>query len=79
MLSPSLFSLSLAIKKIMSGVWVFKNGVIRLVENPNQSGADSYSRRKVMVYLPTGEVVSSYSMLEQILQSIKSGLYSNSQ
>ncbi|XP_020878608.1 flowering-promoting factor 1 [Arabidopsis lyrata subsp. lyrata] len=57
-------------KKIMSGVWVFKNGVIRLVENPNQSGSDTHSRRKVMVYLPTGEVVSSYSTLEQILQSL---------
>ncbi|KAJ0253229.1 Flowering-promoting factor 1 [Hirschfeldia incana] len=54
----------------MSGVWVFKNGVIRLVENPSQSGADTHGRRKVMVYLPTGEVVSSYSMLEQILQSL---------
>ncbi|KAL1224219.1 Flowering-promoting factor 1 [Cardamine amara subsp. amara] len=54
----------------MSGVWVFKNGVIRLVENPNQSGADTQGRRKVMVYLPTGEVVSSYSTLEQILRSL---------
>ncbi|KFK27756.1 hypothetical protein AALP_AA8G425100 [Arabis alpina] len=54
----------------MSGVWVFKNGVIRLVENPNQSGADTHVRRKVIVYLPTGEVVSSYSTLEQILQSL---------
>lgn len=62
--------LSLKKKKIMSGVWVFKNGVIRLVENPNQSGADINGRRKVMVYLPTGEVVSSYSSLEQILRSL---------
>ncbi|KAF8099925.1 hypothetical protein N665_0235s0024 [Sinapis alba] len=54
----------------MSGVWVFKNGVIRLVENPNQSGGDTNSRRKVMVYLPTGEVISSYSTLEQILRSL---------
>ncbi|WZZ74868.1 hypothetical protein YC2023_086238 [Brassica napus] len=56
--------------KIMSGVWVFKNGVIRLVENPNQSGSDTNSRRKVMVYLPTGKVISSYSTLEQILRSL---------
>ncbi|KAF8115816.1 hypothetical protein N665_0025s0263 [Sinapis alba] len=54
----------------MSGVWVFKNGVIRLVENPNQSGGVTHGRRNVLVYLPTGEVVSSYSSLEQILMSL---------
>ncbi|XP_010519600.1 PREDICTED: flowering-promoting factor 1-like protein 2 [Tarenaya hassleriana] len=54
----------------MSGVWVFKNGVIRLVENPNQSSDSSHGRRKVLVYLPTGEIVSSYSSLEQILRSL---------
>ncbi|XP_021893593.1 flowering-promoting factor 1-like [Carica papaya] len=52
----------------MSGVWVFKsNGVIRLVENPQ---AESSGRRKVLVYLATGEVISSYSSLEQILKSL---------
>jgi len=57
----------------MSGVWVFNNGVIRLVENPNQSGGvstQSHGRRNVLVYLPTGEAVSSYSSLEQILRSL---------
>ncbi|XP_010453098.1 PREDICTED: flowering-promoting factor 1-like protein 2 [Camelina sativa] len=58
----------------MSGVWVFNNGVIRLVENPNQSGGvathQTHGRRNVLVYLPTGEVVSSYSSLEQILRSL---------
>ncbi|CAH8353721.1 unnamed protein product [Eruca vesicaria subsp. sativa] len=49
----------------MSGVWVFKNGVTRLVENPGQS-----SKKKVLVYLPTGEVVSSYSSLEENLLSL---------
>ncbi|KAJ4958653.1 hypothetical protein NE237_025764 [Protea cynaroides] len=45
----------------MSGVWVFRNnGVIQLVENPP-------GERKVLVHLPTGEVISSYSSLEQIL------------
>ncbi|KAL5559368.1 hypothetical protein UlMin_035579 [Ulmus minor] len=48
----------------MSGVWVFnhQNGVIRLVENP-QAG-------KALVHLPTGQVVSSYSCLEQILTGL---------
>ncbi|XP_042496232.1 flowering-promoting factor 1-like [Macadamia integrifolia] len=45
----------------MSGVWVFKpNGVIRLVENPP-------GEKKVLVHLPTGETISSYSTLERIL------------
>ncbi|CAN0860040.1 Flowering-promoting factor 1 [Linum grandiflorum] len=61
----------------MSGVWVFKNGLIRLVENPghpdhHQMGGDqsSSSRRKALVHLPTGEVISSYSSLEQILRDL---------
>ena len=56
----------------MSGVWVFKNnGVIRLVENPaaESSGRNGGgSRRKVLVHLPSGQVVTSYSSLEQILK-----------
>ncbi|KAK4274365.1 hypothetical protein QN277_017595 [Acacia crassicarpa] len=60
----------------MSGVWVFKNGVYRLVENPQaeasegRPGKGSGSRKKVLVYLPTGQVVSSYSFLEQILTGL---------
>ncbi|KAF8400317.1 hypothetical protein HHK36_013614 [Tetracentron sinense] len=58
----------------MSGVWVFKNGVIRLVENPATDPTDgrqaSNVRRKVLVYLPTGEVISSYTYLEQILTGL---------
>ncbi|CAH8353715.1 unnamed protein product [Eruca vesicaria subsp. sativa] len=51
----------------MSGVWVFKGGDIRLVEKQDQS---SSSQKKVLVYLPTGKVVSSYSSLEMILMSL---------
>ncbi|GJZ63215.1 flowering-promoting factor 1-like protein 3 [Tanacetum coccineum] len=49
----------------MSGVWVFKkNGVVKLVENPGAS------RGKVLVHLPTNEVVTSYEVLERMLTSI---------
>ncbi|KAI3812514.1 hypothetical protein L1987_17224 [Smallanthus sonchifolius] len=53
----------------MSGVWVFKqNGVVRLVESP---GSDSGSgRRKILVHVPTNEVVTSYDALERILSSL---------
>ncbi|XP_050374141.1 flowering-promoting factor 1-like protein 3 [Argentina anserina] len=55
----------------MSGVWVFKNGVVRLVENP---GADSLqgsnSRRKVLVHTPSDDVISSYAVLERKLVSL---------
>ncbi|BAT82244.1 hypothetical protein VIGAN_03222700 [Vigna angularis var. angularis] len=61
----------------MSGVWMFKNnGVYRLVENPQAEGSDgrqgkgSSSKRKVLVHLPSGEVVSSYAFLEQILTGL---------
>ncbi|CAL0323114.1 unnamed protein product [Lupinus luteus] len=61
----------------MSGVWVFKNGVFRLVENPQaeagsdgRNGRGSSSKRKVLVYLPTGQVVNSYAFLEHILTGL---------
>ncbi|XP_076889705.1 flowering-promoting factor 1-like protein 3 [Bidens hawaiensis] len=53
----------------MSGVWVFNNGVLRLVGNP---GSDSYqgsTRRKVLVHVPSDEVITSYDILERILSS----------
>ena len=50
----------------MSGVWVFKNGVVRLVENPG-SDQTSTVRRKALLHTPSGEVVSSYEVLESKL------------
>lgn len=56
---------------------MFKNnGVYRLVENPQAEGSDgrqgkgNSSKRKVLVHLPSGEVVSSYAFLEQILTGL---------
>ncbi|KAH7573986.1 hypothetical protein ACOSP7_007948 [Xanthoceras sorbifolium] len=55
----------------MSGVWVFKtNGVIQLESSEGKQAGSSSSRRKVLVHLPTGDVVSSYSSLEQILKGL---------
>lgn len=47
----------------MSGVWVFKNGVLRRVENPSGGEPGGGLRRKVLVHLPTDEVVTSLEML----------------
>ncbi|KAK4708718.1 hypothetical protein R3W88_029643 [Solanum pinnatisectum] len=53
----------------MSGVWVFKNGVFRLVENG--SGDDEGKRRrKVLIHLASEQVVSSYCCLERILNGL---------
>ncbi|WZZ38082.1 hypothetical protein YC2023_034341 [Brassica napus] len=49
----------------MSGVWVFKNGVVRLVDRDLASRQPT--KKKVLIHLPTDEVVSSHSSLEQIL------------
>ncbi|KAI3460718.1 hypothetical protein Pfo_017381 [Paulownia fortunei] len=49
----------------MSGVWFFKNNGVMHLEQ--QVGT---SRRKVLVHLPTGQVVSSYACLEQILSGL---------
>ncbi|KAJ8631735.1 hypothetical protein MRB53_025058 [Persea americana] len=44
----------------MSGVWVFKNGVARLISNPTKD-------RRVLVYVPSNQVIRSYADLEQRL------------
>ncbi|KAI6684010.1 hypothetical protein NL676_029923 [Syzygium grande] len=54
----------------MSGVWVFKNGVVRLVENPGAEVSSGIGRRKVLVHTPTNEVITSYSDLERKLSSL---------
>ncbi|KAK6930158.1 hypothetical protein RJ641_004252 [Dillenia turbinata] len=60
----------------MSGVWVFKNGVVRLVENPGAESMDgsrqgsSGARRKVLVHVASNEVITSYSVLERKLFSL---------
>ncbi|KQK11378.1 flowering-promoting factor 1-like protein 2 [Brachypodium distachyon] len=56
----------------MSGVWVFRNGVVRLVENPASAvtggtGGGGGGRRKALLHTPTGEVVASYASLERKL------------
>ncbi|KAI4364432.1 hypothetical protein MLD38_020525 [Melastoma candidum] len=52
----------------MSGVWVFKNGVVRLVENPG--GEQPGGKRKVLVHTPTNEVITCYAELEAKLCSL---------
>ncbi|XP_009775363.1 flowering-promoting factor 1-like [Nicotiana sylvestris] len=55
----------------MSGVWFSKNtGVIRLVENPSEEEQSIGRKRKVLVHLPTQEIVSSYNSLEKILTDL---------
>ena len=57
-----------------------KNKVIRLVENPQAEQGDNEQIRarkpnKVLVYLPTGQVISSYEILEQIIKSLGWEMY----
>ncbi|XP_073309316.1 flowering-promoting factor 1-like protein 3 [Primulina huaijiensis] len=47
----------------MSGVWVFKNGVVRLVENIGDC-------RKTLVHIPSEEIITSYGVLERKLLSL---------
>ncbi|KAL4558141.1 hypothetical protein LXL04_036338 [Taraxacum kok-saghyz] len=53
----------------MAGVWVFKNGVLRLVDNTGSDSFQGSSRRKVLVHLSTNQVVTLYEVLERILLS----------
>ncbi|KAM0870946.1 hypothetical protein ACQ4PT_039711 [Festuca glaucescens] len=56
----------------MSGVWVFRNGVVKLVENPASAAAAAGGvvRRKALLHTPTGEVVASYASLESKLAAL---------
>ncbi|CAJ1963423.1 unnamed protein product [Sphenostylis stenocarpa] len=53
----------------MSGVWVFKNGVVRLVENPGSDKNDPKGKLKVLVHTPTNEPITSYAVLEKMLKA----------
>ncbi|XP_072959920.1 flowering-promoting factor 1-like protein 1 [Typha angustifolia] len=53
----------------MSGVWVFKNGVLRLVKNPADEQSSTV-RRKALLHTPTNEVIASYASLERKLTSL---------
>ncbi len=60
-------------EKKKSGVLRFdSDGVIHLAPQAEGSshGGSSSRKRQVLVYLPTGEVVSSYSSLEQMLTGL---------
>lgn len=60
----------------MSGVWIFKNGVLRLVENPAAESLDGSgrqggsSRRKVLVHTSSNDVITSYAVLERKLLAL---------
>ncbi|CAL9117502.1 flowering-promoting factor 1-like protein [Musa troglodytarum] len=58
----------------MSGVWVFKNGVVRR-ENPGGGESCGSRRRKILVYLPTNEVITSNEMLATKLAELGWELY----
>lgn len=55
----------------MSGVWVFKDGVVRCIGNNGADGGESSgnasNKRKVLVHVPTNETVTSYDVLERKL------------
>ncbi|XP_058099891.1 flowering-promoting factor 1-like [Magnolia sinica] len=56
----------------MSGVWVFKNGVARLISNPSKERLElpdstGQARRRVLVHVASNQVISSYAELEQRL------------
>lgn len=67
------FSLHLSLPRTqychkMSGVWVFKDGIIRL--NDSSTSNQQSLRKRVLVHLPTSQVISSYNMLEEILRQL---------
>ncbi|KAJ3676169.1 hypothetical protein LUZ60_003581 [Juncus effusus] len=51
----------------MAGVWVFNNGVVHFVDdNIDQDQA----RRKVLLHIPTNEIITSYESLESKLYTL---------
>lgn len=76
----------------MSGVWVFdKNGVVRLITNPTKESFEQKdqpagigtatapgARPRVLVYLPSNQVIRSHSELEHRLVQLGWTRYYNS-
>ncbi|XP_062224724.1 flowering-promoting factor 1-like protein 4 [Phragmites australis] len=59
----------------MSGVWVFEDGIVRRADSDppggSRGGAGGGSRpNKVLVHVPSGEVVTSYDVLERRLREL---------
>ncbi|KAK3142880.1 hypothetical protein QOZ80_4BG0353140 [Eleusine coracana subsp. coracana] len=58
----------------MSGVWVFEGGMVRRADSdpPSNSrgGAGGSRPGKVLVHVPSGEVVTSYEVLERRLREL---------
>ncbi|AQK42934.1 FPF1-like protein 1 [Zea mays] len=56
----------------MSGVWVFEDGIVRRADSDPPSGAGAGGSRpnKVLVHVPSGEVVTSYDVLERRLREL---------
>ncbi|XP_057524451.1 flowering-promoting factor 1-like protein 3 [Amaranthus tricolor] len=53
----------------MSGVWVFKNGVVRL-ENPGTESMERSGQKKMLVHVPSNEVITNYGVLESKLMEL---------
>jgi hypothetical protein len=68
----SSFSSSCSKKETMSGVWVFEDGIVRRADSDPPSGAGAGGSRpnKVLVHVPSGEVVTSYDVLERRLREL---------
>lgn len=55
----------------MAGVWSISNGVTRAVENPGDLPFPNVPRRrKVLVHMPSNEVITSYNVLAGKLSSL---------
>ncbi|CAN6247977.1 unnamed protein product [Urochloa humidicola] len=56
----------------MSGVWVFEDGIVRRADSdpPSSAGAGGARPNKVLVHVPSGEVVTSYDVLERRLREL---------
>ncbi|KAL6650500.1 hypothetical protein ACP70R_001910 [Stipagrostis hirtigluma subsp. patula] len=55
----------------MSGVWVFEGGMVRRADSdPPTGGRGGAAGGKVLVHVPSGEVVTSYEVLERRLREL---------
>ncbi|KAF7008794.1 hypothetical protein CFC21_023479 [Triticum aestivum] len=56
----------------MTGVWVFEDGIVRRADSeaPGRSGGSGARPGKVLVHVPSGEVVTTYGVLERRLQEL---------
>ncbi|KAG8064026.1 hypothetical protein GUJ93_ZPchr0004g38642 [Zizania palustris] len=64
------FVAELASEVVMTGVWVFEDGMVRRADSEAPAATGGRGGGKLLVHVPSSEVVTSYDVLERRLREL---------